>query len=701
LCVAQILFAEAGFKPASAAKMEMIMMEKRRTPHFEDSVRDLFKSDVDSLERMIIIYTKCYLDDPKSVDPSQLRKLIIDTYALTVKIFDAITASGDSLLSYEQEIYDLCKQQLSAARTGRIKGPISALFFSIQLIHDCIDAVRDMFGLLGDKEKADNELKIAGDLLLPDYASILSQVFVTIDAFFTSDFGPILFELGVAQYECAMRYQNPLAVDKPLSSNMVNIALYAYGNRPFPNEQFIKLARNEVPASIRTLYDENKGLLESAGGLRVWLGKQGDNIAVGFSGTDVTSLPMLYADIAQLSRPSVLYLKAAGLLKIMLEANPLKNFCVTGHSLGGGLTQFAVTANIRENQDRLTGWAFNPAGLSGVSLRNLTQERIESAKRHIYVFITYRDPVSLVGGKLGCVVTLPRTHDSGHGIMCVRQGFDAYMADRFPYVQTVRLTLNNNSNDDFIPGTKTLSCIDSAGRFYPLFDNNPGDTSAFGAFDFPQALFDAFGISQKAEESVLGVYNKFNGTAHTVVNRLLLMQSGKPYVIPASYDNAKATIVYGKFGLGIETYTELFVQRFADSKLLSVTSRSDYELVLGCLRNPYEYDSADWFAVIEHWLGIKVSDLFLKKPDAERVFREFLINLMSDRADLYNSIAKNCNIPTHKDKIDFIIGYKDLAMNAFDKLLSDAVRFKIITVEQKTDCFCAANNFAIDVLMGV
>jgi hypothetical protein len=676
-------------------------MNEYKTPKFSAEVRQQFINDVDDLEKRAREYTADYLADPNSVTQAQLRGLITDTYLQTVAMFDEEIREGDALLPYEQEIYDLCKREIDAGADRRLKGVLSAFFSSIELIRDCIDAIRDMFGLCGDADKADAELKKAGNAVLPSYATTLSKVFVTIADFFSPPLVPTIYELSRAQIDCALKYQGALTINKTLCSNMVNVASYAYGDPPKPSEPYTKLTATEIPQSVKALYNEGKGLLTSTGGLAVWLGKSGDNIAVAFSGTDPTNMSMLYADVAQLSQASVLYLKAAGLLKILLDANPGKNFYVTGHSLGGGLTQFALTANITGNESRLTGFAFNTAGLSGVSLDHLTSGRLNKAKQRVYVFLTYHDPVSLLGGKIGCMTTLPQTTNSGHGITCVREGFDAYMKIVSGSFATIRMSLKNNSSDDFIPYTKTLSISDSGGNNYPLFSSSPGGASEFKSFDIPKALFDELAIPKNVSDCVLGVYNKFNGTAHTVINRLLLMRDGMPDITTDSIGNIHSSIIYGKFGLGIKDFIDLFEKQLGASGLLPSMNRSGYELMLGYIRNPYDYDSTAWFTGIKIQFGIDVPSLFPRYPYAERTFREFLIKLTADRVDLYNEIANRHTVPTEQDKKDFITRYKALALTAVDDLMGEAVRWSIISPAQRIEFYSEADRFASRVVNGV
>lgn len=286
-----------------------------------------------------------------------------------------------------------------------------------------------LIGLSPEQEQANEEIVRAGTALLPDYAALTKISWEPSPKRFAPNLSATAFEMVEAQAECSLLYQNKsIPPDKSLASTMLMAAGYAYeGRPPAVQDDFLNLPAQEIPGRLRVLYDETAGLLKGTEGLRVWLGQFRGGIAVSFSGTDKRNLNMVYADIVQLSDPSILYLKAAGLLALLMEAMPGRTLYVTGHSLGGGLAQFALAANM--TSERLKGFAFNPAGLSMVSLRHLGADRLAAAAKSVWVFKTCRDPVSAIGGKLGCVTVLPETDRNGHGLDDLRAGMDQYLSE--------------------------------------------------------------------------------------------------------------------------------------------------------------------------------------------------------------------------------------------------------------------------------
>lgn len=646
-----------------------------------------------------------YSKSPDSVSREEVIELITDTYRRTVELFDAKTARGEKLLPEEQKIYDLCKQELEkqAAPARQLTSVYGALFNSIELVRNCIAQITDWFHLNSETDKADMCLVKAGDSILPGYAGVIEGFFTTIAEFFTPVFTPAAVGLAEGQAECALLYQENRTVDKTLADAMLTIAGYAYEGCPgLSNTGYQKLSKDELPPEIRILYDEEQGLLTASKGLRVWLGKKENTIVVSYSGTDIQDADMVYADIIQLSAPSVLYLKAAGLLKLMLNYIPGKQFYVTGHSLGGGLTQFSVTANMDRHGSRLQGYGYNPAGLSMVSLRHLGASRLKQSYKKMWIFMTCYDPVSLAGGKTGCLTTLPKTEKNGHGMADLKVCMQKYLSAPQPEPSSsIQIIWRNHPKADFIPYTKKLSCADAKGTVYPIFNGNASSgPTPFITVNIPQPVFSLLDFQTSTVGCCLGVYNKLNGTAHTVMNRLLLLSQGDPAVTDQSIGNLHSSIIYGKFGLGIQDFIASIEKTYAESQEAFSGSRTAYEKALSKLNNPFEYDKQAWCDGIRIQFGIKMQDIFSQWPLSETYFDTFLNTVTSNRIDIYRSVMSEMQ-PGQEAAKTFLSRFEDQTLQNIGTLLDEAVRWNIITSEDKTEYISTIKNFCDRVLQNV
>ena len=661
-------------------------------------------------------------ENSKSVSTKDVVELAKDTYKLTVELFDAKMARGESLLAQEEEIYELCKSELIKYADNNAIDSISmtvpkskdqpldsflGVFFSaIEIIRSCIEQVKDWFNLTTDKDMADRAIVNAANSILPTYGDVIQGFFTTIDQLLIPEPFLSLSNLIDAQKECAEHYQNNgRTVNKQMASDMLDIAEYGYvGHSESKQGKYIKLSAEEIPQSIRILYDEEKGLLSSTRGLLVWLGKNDDNntIVVSYSGTDFKNFQMVYADIIQLSQPSVLYLKAAGLLKLLLDNIPGKAFYVTGHSLGGGLTQFALTANMYQYPNRLTGYGYNPAGLSKISLKHLEEARLKKAVDNVWIFMTCKDPVSAFGGKIGCLTTLPKTDKNGHGIDEVKECMKKYLASPKPkQLNTGTFTWRYHSDSDFIPYTKTLSLCSDIGTNYPVFNNNMGSpTTDLIPFEVPEELFNLLNFSLTECNTCMGVYNKLNGTAHTVMNRMLLLDPSGPIISNNSIGNIPSSIIYGKFGLGIKEFIDILNQVYADSGEAFAGSPSNYQEVLSNLYYPIEYDKEAWCCGIRLQFGIDMNTLFSQWPFAEKYFDIFLNNITDERMDLYNSISSGKE-PDKTMAKEFLSGYKDIVVKHAEALMNEAVYWRVFSQDKMNKYMNGIKSFADSVISKV
>lgn len=657
---------------------------------------------MNDLEKRAEALIRAYAQAPDSVSKDAVTNLIYDTYQQAVTCFEEKMALGETLAPGEQEVYERCKNELSnrPATDIQLTSIYGAVFNSIELIQNCIRQVKYWFNMNSNIDDANDCLIRAGNALLPGYAGIIRGLFTTVAEFFTPVFTPTSIGLAEAQAECALRYQQTKAVDKALASTMLTIAGYAYeGHSTSQPGEYVKLSALELPSELRILYDEEQGLLSASNGMRVWLGKKDDSVVVAYSGTDIQNVDMIYADIIQLSAPSILYLKAAGLLKLLLEHMPNKKFYVTGHSLGGGLTQFSVSANMAENAERLQGFGYNPAGLSMTSLRYVKADRLKKACEKICIFMTCYDPVSLVGGKLGCLTTLPKTEKNGHGMADLKVCMAKYIQTPQPAPSPdIKITWRNHDEGDFIPYTRKLSFQDQQGVVYPVFNKNPsGESNAFLTVKIPQSLFAQLGIQTEVADSCMGVYNKLNGTAHTVMNRMLLLTEDGPTITDQSIGNIHSSIIYGKFGLDIKPFLDTLEKAYAESQEAFSGSRTTYERVLATLNNPIEYDKQAWCDGIRVQFGIDMKDIFRRWPLAESYFDTFLNKVTADRADIYRSVMSQRS-PGPDAVQEFLSKLEISVLQNVEKLLDEAVKWSVITAEEEKEYLEEIKDFCDQVL---
>lgn len=171
-------------------------------------------------------------------------------------------------------------------------------------------------------------------------------------------------------------------------------------------------------------YDPDSGHVHVRHGFNAYIKCSDNNIHVAFRGTDTGHLrvfvPNVLTDIFQLYSCDICYIRAAGLIRHLLNHVPgIVSLQATGHSLGGGMAQFGVAANVPSSIP-VRGVAVNAAGLSGNSLQALGAVHLGAAAGVLDHITTYSDPVSTHGGGLvGGRYRIPRQNaplSNGHGI---------------------------------------------------------------------------------------------------------------------------------------------------------------------------------------------------------------------------------------------------------------------------------------------
>lgn len=184
----------------------------------------------------------------------------------------------------------------------------------------------------------------------------------------------------------------------------------AYGDRLEVVTPATPVGRRDWGRFSDEVYDDRTGMFCFPLGFKGWVGKKDDRYVVAFSGTQLSDAGMLYADVEQIVGPSLIYACAVGLVAWFAQRE--MEVWVCGHSLGGGLTQFAVTAL---NNARVQGWGFNSAGLSAYAVGTL-RSRLQSAPLlgRIEHYVTGNDVVSVAGALLGNCYVLPGSGRLGH-----------------------------------------------------------------------------------------------------------------------------------------------------------------------------------------------------------------------------------------------------------------------------------------------
>lgn len=197
------------------------------------------------------------------------------------------------------------------------------------------------------------------------------------------------------------------------------------------------LTRDELPVELQMLYDDKTGLIHTPDNAKALVVRKGDEIVLSFAGTEPGSQEVtgrsgtIKTDLTQwLGMESPMYQSAAAIFDLLLSHEPLADtkFSVAGHSLGGGLAQFAYTAvQGKYPPERLAGAiTINPAGLSQSTLNKLGDDRVNMAKNDIQNVRIEGDPVSpsgknktgliLKGNLIGSIMTLPDPKGRGMGV---------------------------------------------------------------------------------------------------------------------------------------------------------------------------------------------------------------------------------------------------------------------------------------------
>lgn len=150
-----------------------------------------------------------------------------------------------------------------------------------------------------------------------------------------------------------------------------------------------------------------------------------DRVVLSFAGTEFKltrrGVHNMVTDAAQiLFGPETTYLASVGLL-LDVARSFKKEVCVVGHSLGGGLMQYAVAgAGMRNTY----GVGFNSAGLSEHSKRTLTFARRHRAESRICHICADTDPISPIGSHIGNVFHVDTGKKLSHSLDDLNETFN-------------------------------------------------------------------------------------------------------------------------------------------------------------------------------------------------------------------------------------------------------------------------------------
>ncbi len=197
---------------------------------------------------------------------------------------------------------------------------------------------------------------------------------------------------------------------------------------------FQKAGLEELPKTLRDFYDQDKGLIRMPSGFKAFVAKQGKTVHLSFAGSEF-GLRLLGSDregtyqadyLQRFGLYSPMYRDAVAVTKLFKELCQKEegaSLHLSGHSLGGGLAQFAATAN------EVPATCFNAAGMSAGSLAMLGKEKVDKVNGEPALITHIRvkgDPVSDGGGgrlgpvqvnakgtEIGTVITLDHPGNGG------------------------------------------------------------------------------------------------------------------------------------------------------------------------------------------------------------------------------------------------------------------------------------------------
>lgn len=659
-------------------------------------------------------YSQMLAEHPQDV--SLIMKLRDD---LQTELSEIVAAYDgvDNLSEEEKSLLTICDEILHPSI--QLKGPLGFITGMAGIMQEVARSLKRSLHKESDKDKVLRLLDENGRTLVPSYGSLLTRSLNTLKQLLVSDVSEIIANLAAGTvYMGKFKDQIPstLFCEPTMAALLVECSEYAYTGY-VQNKEVVSLKKEELPTELQVAnYDEHTGQLKLMNGFKLWVGKKGKEVIVAFAGTEPSQVGSLLTDFQQLLAPNLMYLYAAGLVRLFLQHYQQEAVYVTGHSLGGGLTQFAVTANISHASGRLKGIGFNSAGLSMVSLEHLGKQKLEMALDSIIHYTTASDPVSAVGALIGAQAVLPVCEGSGSG-----HSLKFVSACMAVYVERLYSNLLVSKEAELNEGTllpveaRALAApnymgLPEARHIYVVGANaREKDWGCFGRGYVPNDRSELICSTIIYEEWILkfadyhntssyqsGVANTVNGTCHTMANRILALSDDENACVAYSVDDAYSVVVFGKYGSGRVQLANLLSESFTEACKQKKMPQSLLVKVQERVMNPYDDELKAWCYVVKQRFNMDIEQWFKEYPAGRIAVRALLMGYCIDRDNLYVQCFDYTKgkAPSSNQSILFRKGLVDLAM-MYVSLILDAMALRhMISETQKKELIQTIRNYA-------
>lgn len=652
-----------------------------------------FDRDEKSIRNIMQLYTIKGLDYDLN---NMYISTVHDLYKNTISVLDEKIKEGITLNDIEKNVYNTCYTEINSK--NKLKGIIRIISWGV--IGNLINAYETIYHLLPTGQidaKAQKMLQDKGNELLPNYSSYLTSFIKVLDSMFTLDSAQFLAQIKALDI-LTKPYRKYNADNKNEAHIMLQFANNSYGGLDMNFNGYTPLKKESYPTELQPLYDEEKGIYNGGHGLKVWTAENKDTVVISYSGTDIKNFYMDYEDFNQIFSGSVLYLEAAGFLNIFTNKFKDKKFMICGHSLGGGLAQFSTVANVNNFNKEYKCYAYNPAGLSTESINHLGETRILNTVNNIFVYVTTKDFVSLSGAKLGTIITLPKTSKNGHRIAALNECMEKYL------LQTNNKILKNNTftkvdiyscapNKDTLFKSVVSSSADGK-LVYPIFNNNiENKQSKIYTISIDNVVFNNLINTDKKDnfKQCLGVYNKFNGDAYTVVNRLCILDEENITNIPFNKEYALSILLFGTYGAGKKVWLEKLLDIISDEK--SSISKSNLDKYLFKLKSEYDYMLQAFIYIMKEKYNVELQSFIEKDINKKNKALEIIYKYSIQNKTIYFKYNYNREL-IKEERIE----YSEEKLKLFNELISELLMFlveeKILTADKKENILINITSYA-------